>query len=52
MNFDLATLKKFDHKTAEGVLAAAALSTAPNPGVDENPRFLNRYSKQAEDVLL
>jgi hypothetical protein len=52
MNFDLATLQKFDHKTAEGVLAAAALSTAPNPGVDENPQFLNRYSKQAEDVLL
>ena len=49
MNLD--TLQKFDPKMAEGVLAAAALSTAPNPGVGETTQFLQRYSKQAEDIL-
>jgi hypothetical protein len=52
MNMNLDTLQKFDHKTAEGILAVAGLSTAPNPGVDEVPQFLKRYSKQADNVLL
>jgi hypothetical protein len=49
MNLD--TLQQLDHKTAQGVLAAAALSTAPNPGVAEAPQLLQRYTKQANDVL-
>jgi hypothetical protein len=48
---NLTTLQNVDRTTAEGILAAAALSTAPNPGVDEAPQFLGRYSKQASDVL-
>jgi hypothetical protein len=44
----LNTLRQFDRKTAEGILAAAALATAPNPGLEE---FFGNYSQQANDVL-
>jgi hypothetical protein len=44
----LATLQRLDQRTAEGVLAAAALATSPDPGID-NP--LRQYSLQAAEVL-
>jgi hypothetical protein len=47
----LVALQKLDRRTAEGVLAAAALGTAPISGVVGVPQLLSRYSKQADDVL-
>jgi hypothetical protein len=49
MNLD--TLQHLDKRTAEGILAVAALSTAPNSGVEETSDFFARYSKQADDLL-
>src|SRR5262249_50084408 len=49
MNLD--TLKSFDKKTAYGVLAAAALSTAPDPGVGQRAGVLRTYGREAEAVL-
>ncbi len=48
---NLNALQHVDRKTAEGILAVAALSTAPNSGMDEPTDFFGRYSKQAGDVL-
>jgi hypothetical protein len=48
---NLNTLENFDRRTAEGVLAAAALATAPNPGVAGVPALLNKYFDEAQAVL-
>src|SRR5215471_9357454 len=48
---NLETLKQFDSKTANGILAAAALATAPYPGVGEKPYVLQTYARQADAVL-
>ncbi len=47
----LNSLKSLDSKTANGVLAAAALSTAPDPGVGERPNVLRAYEREAAAVL-
>jgi hypothetical protein len=49
MNFEV--LKALDRPTANGVLAAAALSSAPDPGVGERPVVLQKYGKEAAAVL-
>src|SRR5690242_13523228 len=49
MNLD--ALKQFDSKTANGILAAAALATAPYPGVGEKPHVLQAYERQVDAVL-
>jgi hypothetical protein len=49
MNLD--TLSSFDTPTANGILAAAALVSAPNPGVGERPAVIRRYEREANKVL-
>jgi hypothetical protein len=46
---NLATLKELDAKTANGILAAAVLTSNPNPGTDLG--LVKTYSKQAADLL-
>jgi hypothetical protein len=45
---NLATLQGLDQRTAEGVLAAAALATSPDPGMADP---LRQYSLQAAELL-
>jgi hypothetical protein len=47
----LNVLDRFDPKTANGILAAAALASAPDPGVGERPSILRTYEKEASEVL-
>jgi hypothetical protein len=47
----LATLAKLDRRTAEGVLAAAALATSPDSGIARYENPLGQYSHQAADLL-
>jgi hypothetical protein len=49
MNID--ALRAVDRVTASGILAAAALASAPNPGIGERPLVLRRYEREAEQVL-
>jgi hypothetical protein len=49
MNLD--ALRSFDTPTANGVLAAAVLVSAPDPGVGERPAVVQRYEKEANAVL-
>jgi hypothetical protein len=49
MNLD--ALKSFDKATANGILAAATLASAPDPGVGERPLVLRRYEKEAAATL-
>jgi hypothetical protein len=49
MNLD--TLRSFDTPTANGVLAAAALVSSPDPGGGERPAVIQRYEKEAREVL-
>jgi hypothetical protein len=47
----LTTLEKLDHRTAEGVLAAAALATSPDPGIHREDDPLRKYADQAAKLL-
>jgi hypothetical protein len=47
----LDVLDRFDHATANGILAAAALASAPDPGVGDRPLVLRTYEKEAEATL-
>jgi hypothetical protein len=47
----LDSLERFDSATANGVLAAAALASGPDPGVGERPLVLRTYSKEAAELL-
>jgi hypothetical protein len=46
----LQTLNGFDRITANNILAAAALATAADPGVDDRV-FIKRYEKEVQAVL-
>jgi hypothetical protein len=47
----LDVLDRFDTATANGILAAAALASAPDPGVGNRPVVLRTYEKEAEATL-
>jgi hypothetical protein len=47
----LKSLDQYDQRTAQGVLAAAILTTAPSPGIGEPPTLVTSYSHQAATVL-
>jgi hypothetical protein len=47
---NLTTLQRLDQRTAEGILAAAALATSPDPGISDEHR-LSEYSLQAAELL-
>jgi hypothetical protein len=49
MNLDV--LKKFDPGTVSGILAAAALSTSPDPGIGERPLVVRTYEREATAAL-
>ena len=48
---NLKTLERFDQTAVDGILAAAALASAPDPGVGERPLVLREYEKEANEVL-
>lgn len=47
----LATLERVDPAAVKGILAAAALASAPDPGVGERPALLRTYEREATAVL-
>jgi hypothetical protein len=49
MSLDI--LSKYDDRTAEGILAAAALSTGYFATESDRPEILKRYEREASDVL-
>jgi hypothetical protein len=49
MSLDI--LSKYDDRTAEGILAAAALSTGYFATKSDRPEILKRYEREASDVL-
>jgi hypothetical protein len=49
MSIDL--LANYDSKTANNILAAAALSTAPNPGIGRADDFINRYRNETSKLM-
>jgi hypothetical protein len=49
MSLDL--LNKYDERTAEGILAAAALSTGYFATDHDQPQILKRFSREAQDLL-
>jgi hypothetical protein len=48
---DLHVLEKRPLETVNGILAAAALATSPNPGVGESPLVLRTYEREAAAAL-
>jgi hypothetical protein len=48
---NLSTLERFDAQTANAILAAAALASAPDPGVGEPLGLLRAYGEEADTVL-
>jgi hypothetical protein len=48
---NLETLKSLDPAAINGILAAAALSNSPDPGVGERPLVLRNYARQAAATL-
>src|SRR5689334_22022569 len=47
----LQALSKYDNRTAEGILAAAALSTGHFATELDRPALLRQFSREAEDVI-
>jgi hypothetical protein len=48
---NLHALEKFDPETVNGILAAAALATSPNPGVGESALVSREYEREAAAAL-
>src|SRR6476659_5599060 len=48
----LEILKNADKRTANGILAAAALTVSPDPGVGERPAILKEFGDEANELLL